>query len=239
MSDPQQDALLSGDFSEDRKDDLNAPIGWRGLPEFTRVERDTRLVLTFDTPEERDELIAKLGLILSKKTGTTWSAWWPPRERDDLAALRFDFDADEQGEDEGERPEQPEPDELGGQPPAEPDDERDETSDAVRERPIWHLPVNGPDDRQPPASDGSGTPHAHPVRGRQSEQPWPEHLGHQIALAWSPDGTIVGAVCRTCDTELPPPDSVVDVGAGPGAADAPEAAATAVQANESTEEVER
>jgi hypothetical protein len=205
MSDPQQDALLSGDFSETRTDDLNAPIGWRGLPEFTRVERDTRLVLTFDTPEERDELIAKLGLILSKKTGTTWSAWWPPRERDDLAALRFDFDADEQGEETGERPEQPEPDELGGQPPAEPDDEPED-------------PIQLGDQAAPEEGDW---PRATPAN------PWPAHLGHRISLAWGPDGTIVGARCSTCDMELPPPDSVVDVGAGPGAADAPETAATA------------
>jgi hypothetical protein len=102
MTNPNQDALLAGDFAETRDvDELNAPIEWRGLPRFEAVERDTRLVLTFDTPEQREELIAQLGLILAKKTGQTWSAWWPPRDRDDLAALRFDFDAAEQGEPDG------------------------------------------------------------------------------------------------------------------------------------------
>jgi hypothetical protein len=89
-------------------DDLNAPIEWAGLPAFHAVTRDTRLVLSFDTPEQRDELIAKLELVIAKKTGPTWSAWWPPRDREDLTALRFDFDADEQGEDELEPPASPE-----------------------------------------------------------------------------------------------------------------------------------
>jgi len=90
-----QDPLIVGDFAETRTEEtLNAPIEWRGLPEFRPVTRDVRLVLSFDTLEQRDELIDQLGLVISKKTGPTWSAWWPPRDREDLAALRFDFGAD-------------------------------------------------------------------------------------------------------------------------------------------------
>ncbi len=90
-----QDRLLEGDFSEARtEEDLNAPIEWRGLPEFRAVTRDVRLVLSFDTEAERDQLVAQLGVTISKKTGPTWSAWWPPRDREDLASLRFDFGED-------------------------------------------------------------------------------------------------------------------------------------------------
>lgn len=92
--DPRQDALVSGDFTEPRTDDLNAPVEWRGLPAFVPVTRDVRLVLTFDDEAGREELIEQLGLVIAKKTGKTWSAWWPPRDRDDLSALRFDFGDD-------------------------------------------------------------------------------------------------------------------------------------------------
>lgn len=142
---PDQDALLSGDFAETRDvDELNAPIEWRGLPQFVPVKRDTRLVLTFDTPEQRDELIAQLGLVLAKKTGQTWSAWWPPRDRDDLAALRFDFDAEEQGE--------PEPIDATGEGAEEIGCDGSATCPADDH--IWGC-FNGPGE-SPPLSDSVG-----------------------------------------------------------------------------------
>lgn len=69
----------------------NSPVEWRGLPRFVAKDKAPRLVISFDTEEQRDELIAQLSLVLAKKTKSTYSAWWPPREREDLAALRFDF----------------------------------------------------------------------------------------------------------------------------------------------------
>lgn len=99
---PGQEPLLDGgDFAETRDvADLNAPVDWRGLPAFEAIDKRIKLVLTFDDEAGRDTLIEQLGLVIAKKTGPTWSAWWPPRDRDDLAALRFDFDAParEQGE---------------------------------------------------------------------------------------------------------------------------------------------
>lgn len=69
----------------------NSDVEWRGLPRFVAKDKPPTLVLSFDSEEQRDELIAQLGLVLAKKTKSTWSAWWPPRDREDLAALRFDF----------------------------------------------------------------------------------------------------------------------------------------------------
>jgi hypothetical protein len=122
MSDPRQDALLAGDFAETRTDDLNAPVEWRGLPEFRPVTRDIRLVLSFDTAEERDRLVEQLGLVISKKTGTTWSAWWPPRDREDLAALRFDFGAPAAAREGAQEPLGEEPADDGTSEPEPPGD---------------------------------------------------------------------------------------------------------------------
>lgn len=93
---PNQDSLVGRDVgAETREDDLNAPVEWAGMPAFHPApKRDIQLVLSFATAEERDELIAQLELVIAKKTRGTWSAWWPPRDREDLAALRFDFGED-------------------------------------------------------------------------------------------------------------------------------------------------
>jgi hypothetical protein len=104
MTDHQQETLIGRDaMAETREDgDLNAPVEWAGLPAFHPIpERKTQLILSFDTDEQRDELITQLGIVIAKKTGKSWSAWWPPREREDLAALRFDFGAEAQGEEDG------------------------------------------------------------------------------------------------------------------------------------------
>jgi hypothetical protein len=69
----------------------NSPIEWRGLPRFVPKEKPLSLVLSFDSEEDREQLVEQLGLIIAKRTRGTLSAWWPPREREDLSALRFDF----------------------------------------------------------------------------------------------------------------------------------------------------
>jgi len=68
----------------------DAAAEWVGLPEYPHVAR-VRLMVSFDTEEERDEFLATIGNpTLRKKTGGTWSTWWPEREREDLSSLRFD-----------------------------------------------------------------------------------------------------------------------------------------------------
>ncbi len=73
------------------EEELNADLDWKGMPRFEPAAERFSLVLSFDAAERRDELVEQLGLIIAKKTRGTWSAWWPPREKEDLSALRFDF----------------------------------------------------------------------------------------------------------------------------------------------------
>lgn len=150
-----QDRLLEGDFSEARtEEELNAPIEWRGLPEFRPVTRDVRLVLSFDAESDRDQLVDQLGLVISKKTGPTWSAWWPPRDREDLASLRFDFGPDG----EASLPEEPEPDELGGRPPSQPSPDEEDVDDGPGVEPADEpetaaIAAYGTESGQEPRSD--------------------------------------------------------------------------------------
>lgn len=64
---------------------------WAGMPDFGQVDEPLKIVVSCETPADRDDLMKKLGIhTVAKKTGDTWSAWWPPRDREDLSSLRFD-----------------------------------------------------------------------------------------------------------------------------------------------------
>lgn len=83
---------------EDVAEADNTPLEWRGLPAFIPKAKRPSLVLAFESEEDRDALLSALARLaevevvpIAKKTGPTWSAPWPPREKEDLAALRFDF----------------------------------------------------------------------------------------------------------------------------------------------------
>jgi hypothetical protein len=96
-----QDALdgLETVGAEPPRDDeeINAAFAWRGMPEFVKApDRGPQLVLTFESEAERDAFVERLEIIIAKKTKGTWSAWWPPRPREDLASLLFDVGEFEQ-----------------------------------------------------------------------------------------------------------------------------------------------
>jgi hypothetical protein len=66
-------------------------LGWTGLPLFEPAPpRNAQLLLSFESDEERDEYVRAQGIIVAKTTGKILSAWWPPREREDLSSLRFE-----------------------------------------------------------------------------------------------------------------------------------------------------
>lgn len=72
-------------------EDFDAAAHWAGLPEFEGMTPRIQLTLNFDSEEEREALAGKLGLVTSKPAGEArWSAWWPPREREDPNSLRFE-----------------------------------------------------------------------------------------------------------------------------------------------------
>lgn len=71
-------------------EDYDAAAQWTGMPSFEPQGNRIQLVLAFDSEEERETLIDQLDLFIAKKTRQTWSAWWPPREQEDLSSLRFD-----------------------------------------------------------------------------------------------------------------------------------------------------
>jgi hypothetical protein len=71
---------------------------WRGLPAFVPAAKPPQLRIECGTEEDRAALIRELDVTIAKKTGATWSAWWPPRPREQFAVLRFEPDPEPNSE---------------------------------------------------------------------------------------------------------------------------------------------
>lgn len=69
--------------------DVDEAAEWAGMPEYETEADRHRLVLCFDSAEDKATIVKRLKLIIAKSTGLTSTAWWPPRERADLAAVKF------------------------------------------------------------------------------------------------------------------------------------------------------
>lgn len=64
---------------------------WVGLPDYEPQVEPLKVIVSFDSEEDRENFARKLGVTL-RGSGKTSSMWWPPREEDDLISLRFERD---------------------------------------------------------------------------------------------------------------------------------------------------
>lgn len=71
---------------------LDEAAHWVGLPDYEALERATKLVIMFDTEDDRTAFLAEIGAnVISQKNGGTWSLRWPLRtEPGDPSAVKFD-----------------------------------------------------------------------------------------------------------------------------------------------------
>lgn len=70
--------------------DHNEAAHWVGLPEYEPMDEPWKVVFSFETEQDRNDLARKLGMEFKGSNGKTARAWWPPRENDDRVSLRFD-----------------------------------------------------------------------------------------------------------------------------------------------------
>jgi hypothetical protein len=64
---------------------------WVGLPSYENVGNPPKVIVSFDSEADRERFIETLGIeTLYKRENGPWSFRWPPRPREDLAALRFE-----------------------------------------------------------------------------------------------------------------------------------------------------
>lgn len=70
---------------------MDAAAQWVGLPGFESPQgKELLLVVHFDDEAGRDELVEKLGMVITRKERLTWSGWYPPREKRDMTSVEFD-----------------------------------------------------------------------------------------------------------------------------------------------------
>lgn len=56
---------------------------WAGLPEFEPEDDRLRIIVAFESEDDRDRFMALIGAkIVNKRTGKTWSIWWPEKENE-------------------------------------------------------------------------------------------------------------------------------------------------------------
>ena len=63
---------------------------WVGLPIYHPSPDVYKLIRIFDAPEDRNEVMQKLGMEMPKMSRTTVSSRWPPISRQDQLSLRFE-----------------------------------------------------------------------------------------------------------------------------------------------------
>ena len=73
--------------------DENEAAHWIGMPEYEDVTKPLKLTISFRNQEDRirfAELAEAIGLRIDKKQQDSWLTWWPFKERNDLASVRFE-----------------------------------------------------------------------------------------------------------------------------------------------------
>lgn len=63
---------------------------WVGMPDFEPREDTTKIIIQFQTEEERDAYIEETKLKISTKAKNTWSTWWPYKERANLLENKYE-----------------------------------------------------------------------------------------------------------------------------------------------------
>lgn len=70
--------------------DAKEAAQWVGMPSYEEgAGQPHKITVSFRSAEDRETWAQQSGLEFMKKETWTWSAWWPPKEREDLVALRF------------------------------------------------------------------------------------------------------------------------------------------------------
>ncbi len=63
---------------------------WVRMPDFEVKDSAFKIVVSFESEEDREQFAQMAKLKFSKKESKSWSTWWPYKERDDLKSLKYE-----------------------------------------------------------------------------------------------------------------------------------------------------
>jgi ParB-like chromosome segregation protein Spo0J len=70
--------------------DKQQAADWVGLPGYEAPPGRHKIIVSFDSAEDRDAFMELIGAtIINKKVGEVWTLWWPERERQDLKSVKW------------------------------------------------------------------------------------------------------------------------------------------------------
>lgn len=92
-------ALVMVTRTQDEIEDFDAAAEWTGMPEHDPGTKAYRLIIQFRNEDDRLSFMkhAEIDTDTLKaytRGGQHWSTWWPPKERNDLASVRFEEEDD-------------------------------------------------------------------------------------------------------------------------------------------------
>lgn len=83
-------ALVFVTRPKDEIEGMNEAAEWVGMPEFGSAPETLQIRMMFRNAEDRKKFVAFADLKPTYRAESTWTAWWPPKEREDLASVRFE-----------------------------------------------------------------------------------------------------------------------------------------------------
>jgi hypothetical protein len=97
-------ALVMVTRTSDEISDFNAAAEWTGMPDFAPGDEAYRLIVQFRNADDRVKFLKQANIdpetlkAREAKSGKVWSVWWPSKERNDLASVRFEQDTSDDEE---------------------------------------------------------------------------------------------------------------------------------------------
>ena len=91
LDEGQLAALLMATRPSTEIESFDAAAEGVGMPEYEPGQEKLRLIISFETGEDRERFVSETGLRIDKAgdSRTAWSTRWPWTDRHDLASLKF------------------------------------------------------------------------------------------------------------------------------------------------------
>jgi len=69
---------------------INEAAEWVGMPDYQTKEDPIKITIQFRNDEDREVFANLSKLKMGKDGGTTWSCWWPPKEKEDISSVKYE-----------------------------------------------------------------------------------------------------------------------------------------------------
>jgi hypothetical protein len=79
--------------NHERLEEVNSEDGeWVGMPEFSAKNPSKKIIIHFETEEDREAFTKEYKMKFTQKQANAWSTNYPFKDRDDLSSVKFEKD---------------------------------------------------------------------------------------------------------------------------------------------------